>query len=154
MFNYIVLWFLAALFTVSVITVLAEFVTARNSGAGRFFRAIRIRLRELSIVRVCVTSIMLLLFGLAIGDDTFSGIWAAIALLFGTLAVLHPEELMYYDKHRKKAKLKKGLLPLTPVLAENPGTPLRELPETPLLHELAPMETEPEEDCGEEQKGR
>jgi len=150
MLNYIVLYFLAGLFTVSVITVLAEFITARNSAAGRFFRAIRIRLRELSIVRVCVTSIMLLLFGLAIGDDTFSGIWGAIALLFGTLAVLHPEELFYHDKHRKKAKLKK-LLPLVPVLAKNPCTPLKELPETPLLHELTPIDIEPEIVSGDEE---
>ena len=144
MFNYIILIFLSALFVLSIITVLAEFVTARNSAAGKLFRAVRIRLRELSIVRVCVTSIILLIFGLAVGDDTFSGIWASIALLFGTLAVLHPEELFYYDKKRKKAKLKK-LLPLVPVLAENPGSPLKELPETRLAERLAPIETEPED---------
>ena len=153
MFNYSILISLAALYTVSIVTVLAEFVTARNSAAGRFFRAIRIRLRELSIIRVCVTSIMLLLFGLAIGDDTFSGIWGAIALLFGTLAVLHPEELFYHEKERKKAKLKK-LLPPVPVLAENPGVPLRELPETPLAKVLEPIDVEPAEDTGdEEEKG-
>ncbi len=144
MFNYCVLIFLTVIFGLSILTVLAEFAAERNSACGRFFRAIRIRLRELSMVRVWVTSILLLLFGLAVGDDMFLGIWSAIALLFGTLAVLHPEEFLDLYKKRKKAKLRKDFLPLTPVLAENLGVPLRELPETPVLPEMKAIECEAE----------
>lgn len=123
MFNYCVIFFLMGILAVSLITVIAEIMTERNSSAGRFFRAIRIRLREFSMFSFIVTSAILLIFGLAVGDNCFRGIWAAIALLLLILIVLRPKEVLYFPKKRHKAVLLRKLSP-APVSNECKETPL------------------------------
>ena len=117
MFNYGIIFLLTAALVIALITVIAEMTTERNSSAGRFFRAIRIRMRELSGFSFIVTSSVLLIFGLAVGDDCFRGIWAAIALLLLILIVLHPKEVLYFPKKRHKATML-GKLPMTPLAGE------------------------------------
>lgn len=60
MINSVILILIAAAMILSIITAAAEPFLKRNSGTGRFFRAIRIRLREISLTSFCVTSILLL----------------------------------------------------------------------------------------------
>lgn len=148
MFNYIVLILLSAFLALAILTVFIELIGRRWSAVGLFFRSIRIRMREISPLSVCTSSIVLLIFGLAVGDDCFIGIWCAIALMFASLAVLNFEDLFDLRKRRKKAKKRR----LSPVLAENGGTPARELSELqplPECSELKPISNDEEP----EQKG-
>ena len=112
MVNIIILVILLFLLLLSIITVIAEATTKRNSKCGRFFREIRIRLRGISRTSFCVTSILLIFWGLIVKDQNFSGIWAAILTLFAMLFLLHPQDVINLKKLRKKAALKKPLLPL------------------------------------------
>ena len=103
MINYIILGLLCAVLILSIITVLTEFFIGKNTGAGRFFRAIRIRLREKSRTSFCVTAIVLLIFGLAAGDDRKLMLLAALGIMLVTLMVLHPEDFLSIFRHRSKA---------------------------------------------------
>ena len=138
MINYIILGLLCAVLILSIITVMTEFFIGKNTGAGRFLRAIRIRLREKSrtsfCVTACVTAIVLLIFGLAAGDDRKLMLLAALGIMLVTLMVLHPEDFLSIFRTRRKAK-KKTLLPLTPKLAG-------EVPAAKLAKVLEPIETE------------
>ena len=134
MINYIILGLLCAVLILSIITVMTEFFIGKNTGAGRFFRAIRIRLREKSRTSFCVTAIVLLIFGLAAGDDRKLMLLAALGIMLVTLIVLHPEDFLSIFRTRRKAK-KKTLLPLTPKLAG-------EVPAAKLAKVLEPIETE------------
>ena len=145
MFNQIVLLLLTIFLITAFITVLAEPLGRRWTAVGLFFRWIRIRMREISPLSVCTSSVVLLIFGLAIGDDCFIGIWTAIALMFSSLALLNFEDLLDLRKRRKKA----GKRTPVPVLAENQIPELRELPEAKELPELTPLTTNEEP----EQKG-
>ncbi len=140
MINYIIIYALIAALIVSMITVLAELVTKRNSAAGKFFRAIRIRLREISRTSFCATALILLFWSLVSGDVEKGTVLAAILIIFATLFVLHPTDILVLIKRRKKAQ-KKKLLPLTPVLSTNVG----EVPEAKLLPELTPAAADAED---------
>lgn len=145
MINSVILILLAAAMILSIITAAAEPIFKRNSGIGRFFREIRIRLREISLTSFCVTSTLLLLWGVIVHDMVFEGIWTAIVMLFTMLFVLHTEDILDLTKRRKKAKLKK-LLPLakTAAFCEN------EAKEAEILSELTPMNPSEYENSGEE----
>ena len=130
----IILGLLCAVLILSIITVMTEFFIGKNTGAGRFFRAIRIRLREKSRTSFCVTAIVLLIFGLAAGDDRKLMLLAALGIMLVTLMVLPPEDFLSIFRTRRKAK-KKTLLPLTPKLAG-------EVPAAKLAKVLEPIETE------------
>lgn len=145
MINSVILILLAAAMILSIITAAAEPFLKRNSGIGSFFRAIRIRLREISLTSFCVTSILLLLWGVIVHDMVFEGIWTAILMLFTILFVLHTEDILDLTKRRKKAKLK-NLLPLAKpaVLCE------KEAKETEILPELTPMNQSEHDNSGEE----
>ena len=136
MINYIILGLLCAVLILSIITVVTEFFIGKNTGAGRFFRAIRIRLREKSRTSFCVSAIVILIFALAAGDDEMRIILAALAVMLLTLIVLHPEDFLSIFRHRRKAGKKKRL-GLTPKLAG-------EVPEARLAKVLEPIETENE----------
>ncbi len=145
MINSVILILLAAAMILSIITVTAEPIFKRTSGIGRFFREIRIRLREISLTSFCVTSTLLLLWGVIVHDMIFEGIWTAIVMLFTMLFVLHTEDILDLTKRRKKAKFKK-LLPLakTAAFCEN------EAKEAEILSELTPMNPSEYENSGEE----
>ncbi len=131
MVNYVILGLASLFFLVSLITVIAEPLTGRNTAPGRFFRWFRIRCRDFSLMNFCVTAPLLLLWGLAVGDDSFRFIWLFIGILLLTLIVLHAEAVFCRCRKRRKAA-KLALLPLTPVLPETAGTAplLNELPES------------------------
>lgn len=118
MFNKIILILLAALMVISLLTVLPEKLIRRNSGAGRFLRAIRIRLREKSRTSFCVTSFIMILAGLISHDKSFRYIWLAVGIMLVTLIILHPEDILSLFRTRKKARKKKAVpqLARTPVL--------------------------------------
>ena len=148
MFNLMILGFVSFLTFLSLVTVIAEPLTRRNSPAGRFFRAIRIRLREQSRTSFCVISLILLLWGLVIRDSNFTGIWIFIGLLFLMLLILHTSDIIDLTRRRKKAK-KLAVLPLSRLAGETGSVPLaKELPE---LAPIAPAEPESPEEP--EQKG-
>ncbi|EWM52527.1 hypothetical protein [Ruminococcus flavefaciens] len=142
MINYIILGLLGAVFVLSIITVITEYFLKKNSAAGRFFRSIRIRLREKSRTSFCVTAAVLLIFGLAAGDDNFRLIFAALLIMLLTLAVLHPEDFLSVFRHRRKKK-KAVRLGLTPRLAG-------EVPMAKLVKELEPIDTELSSEEGKE----
>lgn len=138
MLNFIILALLWAALGVSVICTAAEMICRRNSGIYRFFRTIWIRLRELSLMRVCVTSLLLLFWGLASGDDNFYGIWQAILLMLTMNIILRPDDIFSFRKRRKKARRSKKICSMTKILK-------KELPETPLAAAstaLAPLSPE------------
>lgn len=145
MINYVILILLAAAMILSIITVAAEPIFKRNSGIGRFFREIRIRLREISLASFCVTSVLLLLWGVIVHDMIFEGIWTAIVMLFTIMFVLHTEDILDLTKRRKKAKLKK-LLPL----AKPAALCEKEAKEAEILPELTPTNPSEYENSGEE----
>ena len=134
MFNYIVLALIGTFLLLSVITVFAELIGKRWTAAGLIIRSIRIRLREISLLSVCTSSIVLLIFGLVVGDDCFAGIWLAVAMMFASLFVLNPEDALDLRKRRKKAKKSR----LAALLPENEKL-LMELPELSELPELEPI---------------
>jgi len=142
MINYIIFGLLCAVLVLSIITVITEFFIGKNTGAGRFLRAIRIRLREKSRTSFCVTAIVLLIFGLVAGDDNKLMLLAALGIMLVTLIVLHPEDFLSIFRTRRKAK-KKTLLPLTPKLAG-------EVPAAKLAKVLEPIETEGSAEEGKE----
>ncbi len=125
MLIFIILGILAAVFAVSVIAVITEYLMPKNTGFGRVLRAVRIRLREFSFTSFCVISAVLLVFGLA---AHYSFVWlsAAIGIMLLTLAVLHPEDFTSIFRQRKSAR-KKTHLGLTPLLAAE--TPLAKISE-------------------------
>ncbi|MCM1006741.1 MAG: hypothetical protein NC485_02240 [Ruminococcus flavefaciens] len=145
MINYVILILLAAAMILSIITVAAEPIFKRNSGIGCFFREIRIRLREISLTSFCVTSVLLLLWGVIVHDMIFEGIWTAIVMLFTIMFVLHTEDILDLTKRRKKAKLKK-LLPL----AKPAALCEKEAKEAEILPELTPTNPSEYENSGEE----
>lgn len=145
MLNKIIIVLLAAAFVVSIITVIAEHTLPRNSEAGRFFRAVRIRLRELSRTGFCVFAMVLIVFGL-VAHDSFKGIFIALGILLATLIVLHPEDFLSVFRHRRGAKRKKLIL-LAPELSGG-------LPQVKTLTELTPLYTDEEKENNEEGKDK
>jgi hypothetical protein len=145
MINSVILIILAAAVILSIITAAAEPFLKRNSGLGRFFRAIRIRLREISLTGFCVTAVLLLLWGAIVHDMTFEGIWTAIAMLFAILLILHTEDIFDFTKRRKKAGLKKTL-----PLAKTTRFCEKETKLAKILPELAPMKMSGNENTGDD----
>ncbi|MBQ4534128.1 MAG: hypothetical protein IJA18_02910, partial [Ruminococcus sp.] len=95
---------------------------------------------ELDLLRFGVTSLLLLFWGLVIGDDNFYGIWMAIFMMLAIVVVVHAEDLFSFKKRRKKAAKKKVFCKLTGTL------PL--LNETPIAREsqiLVPVNAENEQ---------
>lgn len=115
MLNKIIIILLAVIFAVSLITVIAEYICPKNSGAGRVFRAFRIRLREMSRTGFCVFAMVLIVFGL-VAHDSFKGIFIALGILLVTLIVLHPEDFVSIFRHRRRAK-RKNLVALVPEMS-------------------------------------
>lgn len=144
MINSVILIILAATAILSIITAVTEPFLKRNSGSGRFFRAIRIRLREISLTSFCVTAVLLLLWGVIVHDMTFEGIWAAIAMLFAILLILHTDDIFDFTKRRKNAGLKK-LLPL----AKTTRFCEKETKFAEILPELTPMKLSESENTGD-----
>lgn len=106
MLNYLILAVLGAGVVLAPVSVIAEAVFRRNSKPSRFFRAIWLFLRELDSLRFGVTSLLLLFWGLVIGDDNFYGIWMAIAMMLAILVVVHAEDFFTFKNRRKKAARK------------------------------------------------
>ncbi len=143
MFNYAILSLASLFFLVSLITVIAEPLTGRNTAPGRFFRFFRIRCRDFSLMNLCVIAPVLLIWGLAVGDNNFRLLWAFIGILLLTLIILHAQAVFFRRRKRKKAG-KLTLAPLTPILPETDK----------LLKELPVLETNSSDsDATEEQKG-
>ena len=115
MLNYIIFGLLAAICFASIITVATEPFFSINSGIGRIFREVRIRLREKSRSSFCVTAGVLLVFGLVF-DENMRDIFVALGVMLLTLIVLHPEDFIAMFRTRRKAK-KAARLGLTPKLA-------------------------------------
>lgn len=134
MINKTIIIILAALFVISLLTVLPERIIRRNSVIGKFLRAIRIRLREKSRTSFCVTSIIMLLAGLIAHDKSFRYTWLAIGIMLLTLILLHPEDILSLFRTRKKARKKKDI----PLLKKSPLYKAR-LPEAARLTELTPV---------------
>jgi len=146
MFNYAILSLASLFFLVSLITVIAEPLTGRNTAPGRFFRFFRIRCRDFSLMNFCVIAPVLLILGLAVGDDNFRFLWTFIGILLLTLIILHAQAVFCRKRKRKKAG-KLTLAPLTPILPETNSSPK-------LLKELPVLETtSSDSDATEEQKG-
>ncbi|HRR77377.1 MAG: hypothetical protein IJK31_11215 [Ruminococcus sp.] len=146
MINYIILGILALAVVMSIISFFAELICKRNSPAGKFFRFFRIRLREIAPMNFCVVSILLLFWGLVFSDD-FTGIFAAIIMLFIIMFVLRTEDVIDLTKRRKKAK-ELALVPMAkaaPLMKDNAPL-LKELPE------MEPMKSDEDED-NEEKDG-
>ncbi|MBQ3948660.1 MAG: hypothetical protein K6G20_12010 [Ruminococcus sp.] len=146
MINYIILSILGLGIIASIVTVFAEMICERNSKAGKFFRYFRIRLREISPVNFCVTSVLLIFWGLIFNDDGM-GILAAILMLFIMLFILHAEDVIDLTKRRKKAKkaVPLELSAMTPVI-EKLTAVAKELPE------LSPLKTPDDENNEKEEK--
>jgi len=146
MFNYAILSLASLFFLVSLITVIAEPLTGRNTAPGRFFRFFRIRCRDFSLMNFCVIAPVLLILGLAVGDDNFRFLWTFIGILLLTLIILHEQAVFCRRRKRKKAG-KLILAPLTPILPETDSS-------LKLLKELPELETtSSDSDATEEQKG-
>lgn len=140
MLNYLILAVLGAGVILAPVSVIAEAFTRRNSKPNKFFRVIWLFLRELDLLRFGVTSLLLLFWGLVIGDDNFYGIWMAIFMMLAIVVVVHAEDLFSFKKRRKKAAKKKVFCKLTGTL------PL--LNETPIAREsqiLVPINAENEQ---------
>lgn len=113
MVNHFIINLFWIVITLSAVSVVAEMLCRRNSKPYRFFRAIWIRLRELSPLSFSVTAILLLFWGLVSGDDNFYGIWMAVTMMFTALIILYAEDFFTFRKKRKKAQ-KKTALPAIP----------------------------------------
>lgn len=140
MLNYLILAVLGAGVILAPVSAIAEAFTRRNSKPNKFFRVIWLFLRELDLLRFGVTSLLLLFWGLVIGDDNFYGIWMAIFMMLAIVVVVHAEDLFSFKKRRKKAAKKKVICKLTGTL------PL--LNETPIAREsqiLVPVNAENEQ---------
>ena len=133
MFNYAILVLLSVYFILSVITVFAELIGKRWTAPGLMIRSVRIRLREISPLFVCTSAAILIIYGLAMGDDCFPGIWCAIGLLLASLLVLNPEDVLDLRKRRKKAKKRAMAREI------GSGTAVKELCELSTLPELSPI---------------
>lgn len=133
MFNYTILILLCVYFVLSVLTVFAELIGKRWTRAGLMIRSVRIRLREISPLFVCSTAVILIIYGLAMGDSCFPGIWCAIGLLLASLLILNPEDVLDLRKRRKKAAKSR----LSGELTE--CAPAKELSELCELPELTPV---------------
>ena len=108
MVNYIILGLLAAVCFVSFIAVITECFVPKNSGVGRMLRAVRIRLREKSLTSFCVSTIVLLIFGLIVHDN-FMKLLMAIGIILITLLILHPEDFLCIFRQRRRASKQKRL---------------------------------------------
>ncbi|MBQ1518901.1 MAG: hypothetical protein IIZ53_03505 [Ruminococcus sp.] len=137
MINVIIIAILAALFILSVLTVLPEKLIRRNSAFGKLLRNIRIRLREKSRTSFCVVSLLMLFIGLITHDKSFRYIWAAVGIMLLTLIILHPEDILSPFRTRRKARKKKEI----PLIAKAPVNKSR-ASEARLLEELTPVVVE------------
>ena len=137
MINVIIIAILAALLILSILTVLPEKLIRRNSAFGKLLRNIRIRLREKSRTSFCVVSLLMIFAGLISHDKSFRYIWVAVGIMFLTLIILHPEDILSLFRTRRKAGKKKEL----PLLPKAPINKSR-APEAKLLEELTPVVVE------------
>ncbi|MBR3759564.1 MAG: hypothetical protein IKK47_01030 [Ruminococcus sp.] len=124
MLNYLILALLGTGVVLAPVSAIAEAVFRRNSKPYRFFRVIWLFLRELDSLRFGVTSVLLLFWGLASGDDNFYGIWMAIAMMLAILVVVHADDFFTFKKRRKKAAEKKNILGRTGLLPLSKETPI------------------------------
>ena len=134
MFNLIILYALVIISIAALVLSAIEFLNRRNSASGRFARFFLIRLRELSLTRFFVISILTIFWGLIIKDFNFTGIWMMITLLFVLLFIVHPEVFLTFRKHRKKAQKKVRAARITRILPEAPTAK-----EAIVLTELVPI---------------
>ncbi len=132
MINYFIIALLWIIILLSAVSAIAEMIFRRNSKPYRFFRSIRIRLREFSPFNFTVTSLLILLWGLVSGDDNFYGIWTAIAMMLTIAVILYAEYLFTFRRKRKKAS-KAAKLPSAAVKKTSAAkeTPLANM--TPVL---------------------
>lgn len=140
MFNIFVLYGLAAINIAAVILSVSELFCKRNSSSGRFVRFFLIRLREHSLTRFFVISILTLFWGLVVHDLGFVGIWTMILLLFSLLLTVHPEVFFTFRKHRNKARKKKRANRITDMVPE--ASPAKE---ASVLPELVPVTSQIQE---------
>lgn len=110
MVNRIILYILLTILCLSIILVIFEPLLSKNSFFGRFFRFFRIRLREKSRTSFCFTSIMILLFSLITHDTNYKMMFCAIGIMFVTLFVLRPMDILSVFRIRKRPKRKIDLL--------------------------------------------
>ena len=136
MLYYIIIGITLIMLIGSLITVIPERLLRRNSAIGKVFRFIRIRLREISRTSFCVISIVTLLLGL-IFHGNIKMLLIAVGIMLLTLVILHPEDIIFMFRTRKKA-VRKHEIPLT---AKAPLFRSR-TPEAALCRELTPLAAE------------
>lgn len=130
----LVLYTLATINIAAVTLSVSELFCKRNSKAGRFIRFFLIRLREHSLTRFFVLSILLIFWGLVVCHLDPVGIWTIILLLFTLLLTVHPEVFLTFRKHRKKAEKKNRAVRITKKAPETADSK-----ETSVLPELTPI---------------
>ena len=102
MVNNIIIGTSLTILAASLITVLPESIMYRNSAFGRIFRFVRIRLRELSRTSFCVIGMIVLFLGLLLHGD-MKILLTALGILLVSLVVLHPEDILWMFRTRRKA---------------------------------------------------
>ncbi|MBR1824134.1 MAG: hypothetical protein IJ779_07870 [Ruminococcus sp.] len=133
MISYIIIGITLVMLAAAVLTVVPERALPRNSGIGKAFRFVRIRLREMSRTSFCVVSMILLAFGL-IAHIGMKMLLIAIGIMLLTLIILHPEDFIAMFRTRKRAVRKKDI-PRTGKRMLNKGR----TPEAARLTELTPL---------------
>ena len=108
MLNNIIIGASAVMLAASLITVLPERLMQRNSAFGKIFRFVRIRLREMSRSSFCVIGLILPFIGVFTSID-MKTILIVMGILLAALIILHPEDILWMFRIRRKAVKKSGI---------------------------------------------
>jgi len=108
MINYILIGVSCVILFLSIISVLTEGIN-KNTPTGRFFRRIRITLRELNITHLITVAVILFIIGLLVKDKNFYGIILDIGILCLSYLILDCSWLFSKKRMKKPAKLKEPL---------------------------------------------
>ena len=109
-FSCIVLFASALFLLAALICVITEPLLNRDKPVGRFFRTIRINLREVGLLPYIFILLGVLLIGRLVRDTDWRLVWIAAAVFLLAVIILHLFLLIHPLRSKRTARLKSALL--------------------------------------------
>ncbi|MBR2284849.1 MAG: hypothetical protein IJ874_10610 [Ruminococcus sp.] len=109
-FSYIVLSAAVLFLLTAVVCVITEPLLDRDKPAGRFFRRIRINVRETGILPYIFILLAVIIAGRFIKTTDWRLVWISAAVFLLAVMILHWFQLIHLLRSKKPAKIKKPLL--------------------------------------------
>lgn len=144
-YNYIAFILAGSFLLLSVVSVTAEKFPPDNVKLRRFFRRLKISLREITHIQFIFIALIVLIAGSWFKSCNKKLLWLALGIFFLGEIILHFYKIISHKpiKHGSSVKGLALLTPLAELAKERSLAP--ELPETALAKTLEPLEPLPED---------